>query len=140
MWIILSVDLWDAGSSRVFKNEEGGEQSGFYGEGRLLDSRGAPLELSRDSKVRLWHPLSCHSSELGGWRSRIFACAVRQPFRQAFREFYQVTDEERQTRIYSNRFAGIIMRQHQLASLGRARGWNYRLMGAILMAPMCPAS
>jgi hypothetical protein len=32
--------------------------------------------------------------------------------------------------MYSNRFAGIVMRQHQFSSLCRARGWNYRLMGA----------
>jgi hypothetical protein len=31
--------------------------------------------------------------------------------------------------MYSNRFAGIYLRQHQLASLCRARGWEYRLMG-----------
>jgi len=41
-----------------------------------------------------------------------------------------VTDDERQTKMYSNRFAGVLMRQHQFASLCRTRGWNYRLMGA----------
>ncbi len=39
-----------------------------------------------------------------------------------------VTDDERVTRMYSNRFAGVYLRQHQLASLCRARGWEYRLM------------
>jgi hypothetical protein len=32
--------------------------------------------------------------------------------------------------MYSNRFAGVVMRQHQFASLCRDRGWEYRLMGA----------
>jgi hypothetical protein len=32
--------------------------------------------------------------------------------------------------MYSNRFAKVLMRQHQFASLCRARGWDYRLMGA----------
>jgi hypothetical protein len=31
--------------------------------------------------------------------------------------------------MYSNRFAGIYLRQHQLASLCRVRGWEYRLRG-----------
>jgi hypothetical protein len=66
--------------------------------------------------------------ELQRWRERIFSGGIRQPFRQAFREFYQVTDDERVTRMYSNRFAGVYLRQHQLASLCRARGWEYRLM------------
>ena len=80
-------------------------------------------------KVRLWHPLTSDTAELQRWREHIFSEGIRQPFRQAFREFYQVTDEERQTRMYSNRFAGIYLRQHQLASLCRVRGWEYRLMG-----------
>jgi hypothetical protein len=54
---------------------------------------------------------------------------VRQPFRQAYREFYEVTDDERETKLYSNRSAGTLMRQHEFSSLCRARGWNYRLMG-----------
>ena len=32
--------------------------------------------------------------------------------------------------MYSNRFAKVLMRQHQFASLCRARGWDYRLMSA----------
>jgi hypothetical protein len=60
----------------------------------------------------------------------VFKHSVRQPFRQAFREFYQMTDAERETRLYSNRFAGVLMRQHQLASLCKERGWSYRLMSA----------
>lgn len=114
----------------VFTNEQGSEHSGLYGDGQVCDSSAAIVDLSSTTKVRLWHPLSSEASEVDRWRSRIFAAAVRQPFRQAFREFYQVTDDERQTRTYSNRFAGIIMRQHQFLSLCRARGWNYRLMGA----------
>jgi hypothetical protein len=114
----------------LFSNEGGWEQSGLYCDGQIRDSRGEVLDLSPATKVRLWHPLSSEASELRQWRERIFAVGVRQPFRQAFREFYQATDEERQTKMYSNRFAGIVMRQHQFSSLCRARGWNYRLMGA----------
>jgi hypothetical protein len=41
-----------------------------------------------------------------------------------------VTEDERKTKTYSNRFAKVVMRQHQFASLCRARGWEYRLMSA----------
>ncbi|MBV9623125.1 MAG: DUF4132 domain-containing protein, partial [Acidobacteria bacterium] len=81
-------------------------------------------------KIRLWHPLSSEASEIQHWRDRVFAAGIRQPFRQAFREVYGVTDQERQSKTYSNRFAGILMRQHQFSNLCRARGWSYRLMGA----------
>ena len=114
----------------VFSNEQGWEQSGFYCKGQFCGASGKVVDLMPATKVRLWHPLSTEASELQQWREHIFAQAVRQPFRQAFREFYQVTDDERETKMYSNRFAGTLMRQHQFSSLCRARGWKYRLMGA----------
>ena len=114
----------------VFSNEQGWEHSGLYCDGQVCDSCGEVLDLSPATKVRLWHPLSSEASELRQWRERIFSAGVQQPFRQAFREFYQVTDDERRTKMYSNRFAGTVMRQHQFSSLCRARGWNYRLMGS----------
>ena len=113
----------------VFSDEHGWERSGLYHEGEVRDCRGERFQIDASAKVRIWHPLSSEPAELQQWREWIFAKAVRQPFRQAFREFYQLTDRERQTRMYSNRFAGVLMRQHQFSSLCRARGWSYRLMG-----------
>ncbi|HEY6902754.1 MAG TPA: DUF4132 domain-containing protein [Candidatus Acidoferrales bacterium] len=114
----------------VFSNEEGWEDSGLHCGGEVRGSRGDIVDVDRATKVRLWHPLSSEASEIQAWRERIFASGVRQPFRQAFREFYEVTEEERHGKTYSNRFAGMLMRQHQFASLCRAKGWNYRLMGS----------
>lgn len=117
----------------IFSDDQGCEQSGLYSndsEGKIRDARGEPLDVSRAVKVRLWHPLASETSEVRQWRQRIFDLGVRQPFRQAYREFYEVTEDERQTQMYSNRFAGILMRQHQFSGLCRARGWSYRLMGA----------
>lgn len=122
----------------IFQNADGSESSGLWskdkGGGRsqddVYDSSGAPLDVAGARSVSLWHPLSSSGSELKRWRDRIFTRKIRQPFRQAFREFYQLTADERKTTLHSNRFAGILMRQHQLASLCRARAWEYRLMGA----------
>ena len=114
----------------VFSDEQGAEQSGVHSDRGICGPGGEILDLAGATKARLWHPLSSEASEIQQWRERIFSTAIRQPFRQAFREFYQVTEDDRQTRMYSNRFAGIVMRQHQFFSLCRAKGWNYRLMGA----------
>jgi hypothetical protein len=113
----------------VFTGEAGQERSGIWCDGKLSDTSGRALKPGASDKVRLWHPLASPAEEVQQWRERIFAAGIRQPFRQAFREFYQVTDNERQTKMYSNRFAGVILRQHQLASLCRSRAWDYRLMG-----------
>ena len=114
----------------VFSDEQGWERSGLYCDGRVCGPGGEIVDIARATKVRLWHPLSSGTSEVQQWRQRIFDLGVRQPFRQAYREFYEVTEDERQTKMYSNRFAGTLMRQHQFSSLCRARGWNYRLMGS----------
>ena len=114
----------------VFSNSQGWERSGLWLGQQECGCEGKPLDLTKAETVRLWHPLSSDAAEVQQWRERIFALGVRQPFRQAFREFYQITDEERELRAYSNRFAGVLMRQHQFASLCRERGWNYRLMGS----------
>lgn len=113
----------------VFSGGEGLEASGLFSDGKICSPDGHALDLSLSAKVRLWHPLSSEKSEVQRWRDRVFALAVKQPFRQAFREFYEPTDAERETKMQSNRFAGIVMRQHQFTSLCRARGWAYRLMG-----------
>jgi hypothetical protein len=52
-----------------------------------------------------------------------------QPFKQAHREIYLLTDAERTTDIYSNRFAAHVLKQHQLNALCQQRGWKYALMG-----------
>jgi len=114
----------------AFRNDQGWERSGMWlGEG-VADSSGRAVDISPAQTIRLWHPLASDPAEIQRWREGIFASKIRQPFRQAFREFYEVTDGERETRMYSNRFAGILMRQHQFAGLCRVRGWDYSLMGA----------
>jgi hypothetical protein len=114
----------------VFRKGGGAEQAALWFNGKMCDASGATLEVGEFEKVRLWHPLSTDASETQRWRELVFKNKIHQPFRQAFREFYQGTEDERETRLYSNRFAGILMPQHQLASLCRERGWEYRLMGA----------
>ena len=114
----------------VFRNDQGWERSGIWSGQAVTNPSGIPIDIGAAQTVRLWHPLASDPAEVQRWRERIFSAKIRQPFRQAFREFYQVTEDERQTRMYSNRFAKVLMRQHQLASLCRARGWDYRLMGA----------
>jgi Domain of unknown function (DUF4132) len=114
----------------VFSNPQGREEAALWLHEKMRGSSGEPVDLIDFDKVRLWHPLSTNPAEVQHWRDLVFKNGVRQPFRQAFREFYEVTDAERETRLYSNRFAGILMRQHQFASLCKEREWDYRLMGA----------
>ena len=80
--------------------------------------------------VRLWHAIGSPAEAVLGWRRRLDEHQITQPFKQAHREVYVLTDAELQTHTYSNRFAAHVLRQHQFAALCQSRGWRYRLMGA----------
>ena len=103
---------------------------GVFRDGRLLDVNDQPIDwLSSSSTVRLWHPLGDPPELVLAWRSSLSRNAVVQPFKQAHREIYILTEAERITGVYSNRFAAHVLRQHQFAALCRERGWQYRLQG-----------
>lgn len=108
----------------------GQRKSAIFHEGRLVDASGAALEgLSAETKVRLWHPLRDRPDDVLAWREWLLAHEIRQPGKQAYREVYLLTDAERRTGTYSNRFAAHILRQPQFAALCRERGWSFRIRG-----------
>jgi hypothetical protein len=96
-------------------------------EGQALDIQGRPLETSDGAEVTLWHPVGCSIDEVVAWRRRIEALGIVQPFKQAHREVYLLTDAELRTSTYSNRFAAHILRQHQFNALCGARRWKNKL-------------
>lgn len=95
----------------------------------LLARCGRTVTPSSSATVRLWHPLDASPADVLAWRQHIVAAGMTQPIKQAHREVYVLTDAERTTDIYSNRFAAHILRQHQFRALCHARGWRYDLQG-----------
>jgi hypothetical protein len=77
--------------------------------------------------VSLWHPLGEPSTAVFGWRDFLEEMQIVQPFKQAHREIYVVAPAEENTRVYSNRFAGHLLRQHQFNALCSARTWKNQL-------------
>jgi hypothetical protein len=109
-----------------------GDQTGLgiWLNGKLVDVRDQSLDwLAPETRVRLWHPLGFPIETVAAWREWLLAHHVCQPFKQAHREIYILTDAELQTGTYSNRFAAHILRQHQFTALAKDRGWAYNLMG-----------
>ncbi|MEU7653518.1 DUF4132 domain-containing protein [Micromonospora taraxaci] len=82
------------------------------------------FEPAGDATVRLWHPVGDPTSVLA-WRAFLARHTITQPFKQAHREQYLLTDAERATGTYSNRFAAHIVRQHRLIALLSRRGWSH---------------
>ena len=98
---------------------------GLWREGRFETVTGEPVDLAGAS-ISLWHPLHGEPAAALAWRDRLEALDIVQPFKQAWREVYAVTDAERATGPYSNRFAGHILRQHQAMALAQMHGWKCR--------------
>lgn len=96
-------------------------------DGKLVVKDGNELTLFDDSQVELWHPLHSETAEVLQWREFLETREIRQPFKQAHREIYVLTDAERNTNVYSNRFAAHIIRQHQFNALCGQRNWKNQL-------------
>ncbi|MET9493249.1 DUF4132 domain-containing protein [Streptomyces sp. NPDC006552] len=96
-----------------------------YADGALRTLTDDPVE--GGTEVALWHPVGRAPAEVLAWREWLERHAVTQPFKQAHREVYLLTDAERATGTYSNRFAAHIVRQHQFHSLAAVRGWRNKL-------------
>lgn len=105
-----------------------GSVDAFWSDGALRDVEGNVVD-GEGSTVALWHPIDSRPDAVLAWRQRLEALGITQPFKQAYREIYILTDAERATATYSNRFAAHILRQHQFAALCRDRRWRYSLQG-----------
>jgi hypothetical protein len=99
----------------------------IHRDGSLEDVNGNKVHDGDDSEVSLWHPLLASTDEVQAWRRVVEDTRIRQPFKQAHRELYKLTDAERNTGTYSNRFAAHVVKQHQFNSLVAARGWKHQL-------------
>ena len=110
----------------IFRHDNN-ERCGIWHDGQLLDTDGKSFQPADGVEVLLWHPLGRSVDEVLAWRAWLEEHQVRQPFKQAHREIYVLTDAEQRTRTYSNRFAAHIIRQHQFNALCGVRGWKNKL-------------
>ncbi|WP_052397388.1 DUF4132 domain-containing protein [Streptomyces sp. NRRL F-5123] len=101
-----------------------------FADGELRTLAGTPVPHG-GATVELWHPVGREIAEVMAWREWLERHGITQPFKQAHREVYPLTDAERRTATYSNRFAAHVLRQHQFQSLAAARGWSSKLRLAV---------
>lgn len=104
-------------------------KSAIFHKGAFVNPKGEVGIDFKNANITLWHPVNSSVQEVREWRDWLFEQQVRQPFKQAHREVYIVTDAEITTNSYSNRYAAHIIRQHIFNALCRERGWRYQLQG-----------
>ena len=80
-------------------------------------------------EVRLWHPATATAEEVQALRRALLERELVQPFKQAYREVYLLAPAERETRVYSNRFAAHVLHYPQTYALLKERGWGGNALG-----------
>jgi hypothetical protein len=98
-------------------------------DGALVAADGSVVEADDGARLRLWHPIDAPTDEVAAWRAALLERRIRQPFKQAFREVYQVTPAEEITGTSSNRFAAHILLYAQARALMLARRWGTTFLG-----------
>ena len=76
-------------------------QLGAFHEGKFVSSDGSSVNFLEDGQIRLWHPIDSPPNVVLAWRQWLEQNRLTQPFKQAHREIYILTDAERQTVTYS---------------------------------------
>jgi hypothetical protein len=77
--------------------------------------------------VQLVHPVALAAGELAALRRPCQHLEITQPVRQLWRETYRLTAAERDTGLYTERYAGHILRFAQAYGLARRHGWGRRI-------------
>jgi len=113
----------------MFAEGDGPATAAMVEDDGLVAADGSVVAPGVAAHVRLWHPIDAPEAEIAAWRARLLDRRIRQPFKQAFREVYLVTPAEQATEVYSNRFAGHILRYPQARALMTARRWGSNFLG-----------
>ncbi|MEB3174691.1 MAG: DUF4132 domain-containing protein [Cyanobacteriota bacterium] len=124
---------------RLLWTLERGENSAvvLWQEGELRDRAGAEIPwLDDQTQVSLWHPITASTETVQAWRALLWEKHITQPFKQAYREIYLLAPAEETTRVYSNRFAAHILKQHPFNALCAQRGWRNQLR--LMVDDDCP--
>ncbi|MEG1683475.1 MAG: DUF4132 domain-containing protein, partial [Oscillospiraceae bacterium] len=89
----------------------------------LTDCEGTVLAAAEE--LRVAHPHNLMEADCWtDWQRKVFSQRLVQPFKQVFREYYPLTDEERFEKTLSRRYAGNQVQPKKAAALLRGRGWT----------------
>lgn len=91
----------------------------------LADVSGVSHPLDESWKLRVAHPHDM--MQIGVWSEfmhLLYRDKIAQPFKQVFREYYPVTEDELQERTISRRYAEHQVQPRKTVALLRSRGWT----------------
>jgi len=92
--------------------------------GQFIDLHGKTVELDSQSSVTLWHPIMATTDDIIAWQTILAHYQITQPFKQAHREIYLVTEAEKQAKNHSSRYENHVLNQQQFHAIATQRGWK----------------
>lgn len=95
----------------------------------LMDVRGQEHTPTGQATFSLWHPIQSDANTVACWRRFVEEHEITQPFRQAHREVYKLTEAERSAVDHTPRFSGIVVVQRVFKALCGTRGWHHDVWG-----------
>lgn len=109
--------VWNDGNVNGFLCEENGTLTMklLSGEEKVLKT--APLRVSHPHDLKA-------SGEWAGYMRLLYEEKIIQPFKQVFREYYPITEDEKQERLVSRRYAGHQVQPKKTVALLKSRGWT----------------
>lgn len=114
--------IWPLLKNLVF-TDSNNTRIGFYDDGALFSADSLSSSLASNDLLRIAHPVDLYNS--GQWHAFqkvLFDKAIRQPFKQVFRELYIPTEEERDT-THSLRYAGNQIQPQKTVAVLKKRRW-----------------
>lgn len=105
-----------------------GEHHGFLkNENGVLKLQGVKTEerTLTEGTLRIAHPHDLQSTgEWAEYMHALYEKKIKQPFKQVFREYYPLTEEERSERTISRRYAGHQVQPQKTVALLKSKGWT----------------
>lgn len=91
----------------------------------LEELDGTPTPISDSANYRLAHPHDLASKKLWpAYMQKLYTQEIVQPFKQVFREYYPITEDERESKTVSRRYAGYQVQPAKTVALLKGRGWT----------------
>lgn len=109
--------VWTDGTNNGFPSMDGGRLT--------LTTLSGNETIPSAAQLRIAHPHDLRESgEWAGYMRLLYEGKRVQPFKQVFREYYPVTEDEKQEGLVSRRYAGHQVQPKKTAMLLKSRGWT----------------
>lgn len=115
---LLVALVWNDGNRNGFLTDDAGRLC-------LRELCGTEHIIAAEAKLRIAHPYDMmQTGEWSGYMKLLYQQQKVQPFKQIFREYYPITEDERQEKTVSRRYAGYQVQPQKTVALLKGRGWT----------------